>query len=91
MTRDGLYISHGPDRHALVVIRQEDGRVFWVRDFASIGSAIDVVEDDVLSNHNRADILASVSGNKGFFTADVVEPEDGFFGCSFKRYTLSKG
>ena len=89
MHKDGLYVSHGPDKHTLVIIREDNGRTLWVRDFVTIESALDILEDDVLCGHNRANILSNVTGNRGFFTDDFNEPEGGFSACSFIRYLAS--
>ena len=89
MHQDGLYLSHGQEKHALVVVRQDNGHTLWLRDFVSTSAALDVLEEDVLSNHNLAAIRESLVGNKGFFTTEFIEPEDGFAACSFRRYVLS--
>ena len=89
MHKDGLYVNHGPDKHALVIIREDDGRTLWVRDFVTVQAALNILGEDILSGHNRANILSNVSGNRGFFTDFFNEPEDGFSACSFRRYVLS--
>jgi hypothetical protein len=89
MHNDGLYLSHGPDEHALVVIREDDGATLWIRDFVTAGAAIDILQEDILSLHRPSAIRESLVNNKGFFIKEVVEPEDGYAACSFSRYLLS--
>jgi hypothetical protein len=90
MDNDGLYISHGIDNHALVVIRQDSGRTLWVRDFATIGSALDILQDDVLQGQKRSEIESQLSVKRGFFTEEYGVPEDGLGGSAFQKYTLTK-
>lgn len=89
MLKDGLYLNHGADKHALVVIRENNGRTLWVRDFVSVEMALNVLEDDVLSGHSRANILSKLGGNRGFFTESFDKPEGGFSDCAFQCYVLS--
>jgi hypothetical protein len=86
MYHDGLYITHGIEGHALVIVREDNGSSLWLRDFASVESALDVLDDDVLMQHKRSDIESSLSGKRGFYTAEYEKPEDGLRGCAFKKY-----
>ncbi len=62
MFKDGLFMSHGVDGTVLTVIREDNGRTLWVRNFATKESVLDVLEDDVLSGHERSAIASYLSG-----------------------------
>jgi hypothetical protein len=89
MYKDGLYLSHGSEKHALVIVREENGSTLWLRDFVTVEAALDILEDEVLSEHSRGEILSNLSGRRGFFTENVVKPEGGFSDYAFLRYVLS--
>jgi hypothetical protein len=88
MYKDGLFMSHGVDGTVLTVIREESGRTLWVRNFATKESVLDILEDDVLSGHDRSDIASYLSAKKGFFTDNYNEPEGSFKDCAFLKYVL---
>ena len=89
MNSDGLYITHGIEGHALTIIRENNGATLWVRDFASIESALDILDEDILVMHERSEIESVLSRRQGFYTAEFTEPEEGFNGYAFMQYILA--
>lgn len=88
MFKDGLFMSHGVDGTVLTVIREQNGRTLWVRNFATKESVLDILEDDVLSGHDRSAISSHLSAKKGFYTDDYNGSEGGFKDCAFLKYVL---
>ncbi len=86
MFSDGLYITHGIDGRALTIIRENNGATLWLRDFATVQSALDILEDDILAPHERSDVEVPLSRRRGFYTAEFNEPEEGFDRYAFRRY-----
>jgi hypothetical protein len=89
MFEDGVYLSHGAQGHVLVIVREDGGATLWVRDFASVETALGLICDDILVEHERSAVASRLSGGRGFYTAEYEEPEDGFGACSFKKYALA--
>jgi hypothetical protein len=89
MFTDGLYISHGIEGRALAIIRENNGATLWVRDFVTVKSALDILEDDILARHERLDIEVLLPSRRGFYTAEFNEPEEGLDGYAFQKYTLA--
>jgi hypothetical protein len=87
--KDGLYMSHGSDGNVLTVIVEDNRRTLWVRNFATKDSVLDILEDDVLSGHDRSAIASHLSTKKGFYTDEYKVPEDGLKGCAFMKYVLA--
>jgi hypothetical protein len=87
-SKDGLYMSHGTDGTVLTIIVEDNRKTLWVRNFATKESVLDILEDDVLSGHDRSGIASHLSAKKGFYTDNYNEPEDGFKGCAFLKYIL---
>ena len=87
--KDGLYMSHGSDGNVLTVIVEDNRRTLWIRNFATKDSVLDILEDDVLSGHQRDAIASHLSAKKGFYTDEYNIPEDGFKGCAFLKYVLA--
>jgi hypothetical protein len=63
---DGLYITHGIEGRALTIISENNGSTLWLRDFATLQSALDILEDDILAPHERSDIEVPPSRRRGF-------------------------
>jgi hypothetical protein len=70
----------------LTIIRENNGATLWLRDFATVQSALDILEDDILAPHERSDVEFPLSRRRGFYTAEFNEPEEGFDGYAFRRY-----
>lgn len=47
MYEDGLYISHGPKNSALAVIREDGGNTLWIRNFATVDYALNIMEENM--------------------------------------------
>jgi hypothetical protein len=88
MHKDGLYMSHGADGTLLTAICEDNRRTLWVRNFATYNDALNVLEDDVLSGHDRSAVTSYLSAKKGFYTGDYNKPEGGFKDCAFLKYVL---
>jgi hypothetical protein len=88
---DGLYIMHSIDGHAFVLVKQEKGESLWIRDFASVKYALDLLTSDdmILSEDKRANIENSLAGRHGFYTTDFKMPDEGWYKCSFRNYVLT--
>jgi hypothetical protein len=78
MYEDGLYISHGPENYALAVIREDNGQTLWIRNFATAESALDIMEDNILAEVDRSEIEQELNRRKGYFSAKLQRPEDGY-------------
>jgi hypothetical protein len=89
MYEDGLYISHGPENRALAVIREDGGETLWIRNFATINSALDIMEDNILAKSDRSAIEQELARHKGYFLENPERPEDGYKEIAFLRYTLT--
>ena len=89
MYKDGLYISHGPENTALAVIRENGGNTLWIRNFATVDSALDIMEDNILAESDRSEIEQELARHKGYFLATPERPEDGYKEIAFLRYTLT--
>ncbi|MBB6143061.1 hypothetical protein HNQ77_001005 [Silvibacterium bohemicum] len=87
MYEDGLYISHGPENHALAVIREDNGQTLWIRNFATAESALDIMKDNILAELDRPEIEQELNRRKGHFSAELQRPEDGYKEVAFQRYT----
>jgi hypothetical protein len=87
MYEDGLYISHGPENRALAVIREDNGETLWIRNFATEKYALDIMEDNILADLDPAEIEQELSRGKGYFSAEIQRPEDGYKEIAFQRYT----
>ena len=88
MYKDGLHMLHGVDGAVLTIIREDNGKTLWIRNFATKESVLDILEDDVLSEHKRDAIASYLSAKKGFYTDNYNEPEGGFKDCAFLKYVL---
>ena len=88
MFKDGLFMSHGTDGNVLTVIMEDNGGTLWIRNFTDKKDALDILEDDVLSEHERSTIASHLSAKKGFYTDNYNEPEGGFKDYFFKKYVL---
>jgi len=86
MYEDGLYISHGPENHALAVIREDNSQTLWIRNFATAESALDIMEDNILAELDRSEIEEGLNRRKGYFSAELQRPEDGYKEVAFQRY-----
>ncbi len=89
MFSDGLYITHGIEGRALAIVRENNGATLWVRDFASVESALDILDEVVLAMYERSDLEKTLSERQGFYTAEFKEPEEGFNGYASLRYVLA--
>jgi hypothetical protein len=89
MYEDGLYICHGPENRALAVIREDGGKTLWIRNFATVDSALDIMEDNILAESDRLEIEQELARHKGYFLATPERPEDGYKEIAFLRYTLT--
>jgi len=89
MFNDGLYITHGIEGRALTIIRENNGATLWDRDFATVKSALDILDEDILAMYERSDIESALSKRQGFYTAEFNEPDEGFNGYAFLRYILA--
>ena len=47
MYEDGLYISHGPKNSALAVVREDGGNTLWIRNFATVDYALNIMEENM--------------------------------------------
>jgi hypothetical protein len=89
LQRNGLYLHHGPENHALAVIVEGGGRTIWVRDFVNSEYALNVPEDEVLEDYDRGAIEGTLNRHKAYFTE--IEPrEDGYKDHAFKKYVLAE-
>lgn len=88
LTNDGLYIFHGPNDHAIVIICQNKGKTLWIRDFASCESALDVIDDDdVLAEApDRSQIENELAQKRSFYIKTYREPKGGFAACYLKQF-----
>jgi hypothetical protein len=89
MFSDGLYITHSIEGRALAIVRENNGATLWVRDFASVESALDILDEDILAMYERSDLESALSRKQGFYAAEFNEPEEGFNGYAFLRYILA--
>jgi hypothetical protein len=89
MHEDGLYISHGPMNSALAVIREDGGNSLWVRNFATVDYALNIMEENILAESDRSEIEQELARCKGYFLATLERPEDGYKEIAFRRYTLT--
>jgi hypothetical protein len=85
---DGLYMSHGVDGTVLVVIAQDNRKTLWVRSFAATEYVLGVLDEEVLSDHDRSAMASHLSAKKGFHTKSYNEPEGGLKDCAFQKYVL---
>lgn len=81
-------MSHGADGRVLTVICEDNRKTLWVRYFATRDSVLDILEDDVLSGHDRSAISSYLSAKKGFYTDKYNVPEGGLKDCAFLKYVL---
>lgn len=92
LSDDGLYIMHSADGHTFVLVKQEGERSLWIRDFASVKYALDMLtfDDMILAEGERANIDGLLAGRHGFYTTDFRVPEGGWRRCSFLKYALEQ-
>jgi len=74
MDKDGLYLLSGPDKRILGLIVENNRQNVWLRYFATMESALDILEDDVLSGHERTAVLSHLKKG-GFYTDSYEIPE----------------
>ncbi len=86
MYKDGIYLHHGPDNHALAIIREDTGQTIWLRDFVNVEAALNVLEDEVLDQHDREAIEQELARHKGLFTSEIEPREDGYKDHAFTKY-----
>ena len=84
-----LYISHGPANRALAVIREDRGDTLRIRNFETINSALDIMEENILAESDRSVIEQELARRKGYFLTAPERPEDGYKEIGFLRYSLA--
>ena len=47
-----------------------------------------VLDEEVLSDHDRSAMASHLSAKKGFHTKSYNEPEGGLKDCAFQKYVL---
>jgi hypothetical protein len=90
LQEEGLHILPSKDGHALAVIVQDKGQTLWLRNFASIGDLLGILDDDVLEKHDRSGISEEFKKKGTYFSKTYGEPEDGLTDVAFKKYVLSR-
>lgn len=93
MFPDGIYIiSHGTEgaegQYALAIVRAEDGGILWIREFPAAKDALDALEPHVLKAYKRADLEASLSKKRQFYTAAYNVPANGWHKFFFKKFVF---
>jgi hypothetical protein len=83
MDKDGLYLLSGPDGRVLCLIVENNRSTVSMRYFATKEDAISILEDDVLSEHERTAVLSHLTKG-GFYTDSYQESEY----VAFMRYEL---
>lgn len=89
MYQDGLYLSHSPENHVLAVIRENGGDTLWIRNFETISSALDIMEENILAESDLSVIEQELARRKGYFLVAPERPEDGYKEIGFLRYFLA--
>jgi hypothetical protein len=85
MDKDGLYLLNGSDKRVLCLIVENNRGTVLIRYFATKEDAINILEDDVLSEHERTAVLSHLTKG-GFYTDSYQEPEN----VAFMRYELKR-
>ena len=69
--------------------RQSRGNSRDIRNFATVDSALDIMEDNILAESDRSEIEQELARHKGYFLATPERPEDGYKEIAFLRYSLA--
>ena len=67
----------------------DGGETLWIRNFATVDSALNIMEDNILAESDRSEIEQELARHKGYFLATPERPEDGYKEIAFLRYTLT--